>query len=180
MWSWECYRSIDRTRDITLRLVLSLTAATFSGVLYFKVITKLRSSRRSPRNDALVRAFILLYIMWLAFFLPYDALELFYVTTERLTMYKGLQIVAPVEIKKVAVYGYDGFSGSIKRLAVVESVLGTARFSYGCFNSVMLLVLLKPFRKPLKKFIGWCHREWRVYLLRMTWKMNELLSYSSP
>ena len=63
-----------------------LAAALVSGLFYSMVIKTLLTSHQTPRKVALVRAFVLLYVLWLACFVPYDILELYYIGVDnRLT-----------------------------------------------------------------------------------------------
>ena len=148
-WSWECNRDLNRERDIALRLVVFWVSAIISGTLYALIIAKLRTTRRNPRKVALIRAFISLYALWILCFAPYDIFEVFYLSNRVLGNWL-LPVTAPGAIKSQNNAGQFAFMGSRQRLILVEAVLSTLRFSYGFFNSLLLLALLKPFRDPPK------------------------------
>ncbi len=152
--SWQCYRTVDRTRDVALRFALLLLAAVSSGMLYVLVIRTLRATQQTPRKVALVRAFVMIYVMWLAFFIPYDVFELYYLITGPLPNRNFYPVNSPDYMGLLVTGAQLNFSGRVKPLITTATLLGTLRFSYGFFNSVMLLVLVKLFREPFKKLCG--------------------------
>ena len=151
---WECFRALERLRDIFLRQAVFFLAALVSGVLYFMLIKTLRATKQNPRKVALVRALIALYLLWLLCFIPYDCLEIYYFYTSSLReSIKNLRDFAPVALKdnlksqRLNKF-QSGFYGPYKRFVIIEAILGNLRFSFGFLNSVLLLILLKPFQKP--------------------------------
>ena len=151
-WSWECFRELNRERDVTLRLVIFWSGAFTSATLYFLVIKQLRVTREKPRKLALIRAFICLYLLWLFCFVPYGILELYYLRNKMLD--KGLiPISKPSDVKDSVAAGFLAFSPYVKRFVTVEAVLNTLRSSLGFFSSILLLILLKPFREPPLKLL---------------------------
>ena len=156
MWSWECSRSIDRRKDVAVRQSFFLVAAVISAILYAFVIRTLLATRQNPRKVALVKAFVALYLLWLVCFIPYDVLEVYYLNSNLINnLFKDF---APVAFKEnigetISMPNVHNvlFSGEAKQFIIVEAVLGNLRVSFGLLNSILLFVLLKPFREPPKK-----------------------------
>ena len=98
-----------------------------------------------------------LYVLWLICFVPYDLLEIYYLKHPRL--YNDLfKDSAPAALKDNIGYANSlysthqiTFSGIYRKFIIVEAFLGNLRFAYGFFNSILLLILLRPFREPPKK-----------------------------
>ena len=132
----------------------NLLAALVSAVLYFMVIKTLRATRQTPRKVALVRAFVSLYVLWLFCFVPYDVMDFVYMRYAPVQTAFNVPVLEPSNVKWLIENGSARFEGRKKRWVYCEMLLGTLRFSYGFFNSLLLLIILKPFQEPLKKFIG--------------------------
>ena len=142
-----------------MRQSIFSVAAVTSGVFYFMVIRTLLTTQQNARKVALVRAFLSLYVLWLVCFIPYDVLELYYLSSEALRD-EDLKDFAPVYFKEFVNENQQPdrpffyFQGLAKRFIIVEACLGNLRVAFGFLNSVILLVLLKPFREPPKKIYG--------------------------
>ena len=76
-------------------------------------------------------------------------------TSARSFVQKPEIMTQPAYLRVAVESNYAVFNGSTKRFIITEAVLATLRFSYGFVNSVMLFVVLKPFREPVKTAYKW-------------------------
>ena len=157
-WSWHCATLQQRELEIGVRSGVFASAAVLSGVLYFCIIRALRNTRQSARKTALARAFVALWLSWLFCLFPYQTLELFYLEFRKSYTYlmqqNRVHDPAPMMFKDLILKDNDLYTGAAKRFIIVEAFLGVVMFSYGFLNSVLLLVLLKPFWEPAEKLLN--------------------------
>ncbi len=164
-WSWYCKTLDNRAYEVGLRLSILAPAAVLSGFLYILIILRLRTCRQNGRTVALVRAFMFLWCSWMICVVPYQVVELYFLTFRKRYLYflnmRSIFDKSPWGFKRLFHMGNSSYAGDMKKFVIVEAVLGALMFSYGFFNSLLLLILLKPFREPVKKIVRLASRKWR-------------------
>ena len=110
----------------------------------------------------MARAFVLLWVSWLICVLPYQGIEVFYLWfrtkyASQLEYRKQIDL-APREFKNLIEMDNTLYSGDAKAFVIVEALLSVIMFSYGFFNSLLLLVLVKPFREPVTVLLEWTRK----------------------
>ncbi len=130
-------------------LFLMLPVAFVSGILYLQVIRALKKGKVTARKITLTRAFCALWICWIMCVFPYEVLDIYFLSIDR--MGYGYYIAKPSEISfAVSIFARFQSDSAEARMLIIESVLQTLRHSYSFLNSVLLLVLVRPFSEPLK------------------------------
>ena len=160
-WSWHCNTLNNRALEIGLRAAVFVPAALLSGFLYLQVIQQLKAGPQNDRKAVLSRAFIFLCISWVVCVAPYQALEVYYLDfrTNYFDPLNHHQLLdkSPMDFKQLSQRDNFYYNAKQKTFILVEGFLAVLLFSYGFLNSLLLLILLKPFREPIKKLVDFLH-----------------------
>ena len=139
-------------------MILCFTGcASVSGLLYYRVVKRIRSgANQNDRKRRLVRAFAFLYISWILCTLPflvtqtyiYNFIQLY--TEEQIAGYKreGSPFHGPEDFYQF--YIANSLLDMPDHLLVVhktETVSRVVKHSYGFINSVLILILIRPFQQ---------------------------------
>ena len=130
--------------DAVLMCGFSLPTMTVNLVLYALIGCSLRrrlSASNSSRDATLTRAFMLLSLSWMILWLPKTVFSVYYA-------FVGKQITS-----------YDVRVGlnspsDFKKNFVAEFVVLQISYLFSSVNSVILIVLIKPFQDPVRKVLG--------------------------
>ena len=116
-----------------------------SGLFYLQIVKKLKVGRQDSRKKSLSIAFCVLWLSWILFCAPYVAFE-FYL----LNFYEtGVDSLGPEDVTVIHNQGEP--SERVKFLYHCDIYLRSLNRSYGFINSLLMLILLKPFQEPIRK-----------------------------
>ncbi|XP_075256356.1 uncharacterized protein LOC142348752 [Convolutriloba macropyga] len=157
----ECYRERIQPWEYLGRIpgvhIPTIIACSF---LYYKCIQQLRSSKQIARKDLLITAFIALLVAWVVMVTPHTA----FVDYVNKGQTFGFSIVLWSEVHEVE-YNlieagilthalYEDVESRQSRLTqqrnyTIEAILRLFKMSFGFVNSILLVILIKPFNRPL-------------------------------
>ena len=103
---------------------------------------------QNDRKKTLIITFLTLWVCWAICNLPYAVYETFVVISDRPALVRSM-----VALKQRTIW-YTNTATSISNSMQVETLLLSVKQLFGLLNSLILLVLVKPFRLPLQKLIG--------------------------
>ena len=160
----DCLWTSLKGMELSLEWVVFSLTASCSGILYMLVIRQLKNSRVSSQNRRLTIAFAALWVSWIICVAPLLIWEPYLI---RFRERKGFipkscpkpQWSDPADF----VLFFSSFPGlwaqkSIKFKTGVDSSLRALKHAYGFINSIMLIVLLRPFHEPIRKLFNRCKR----------------------
>ena len=155
----------DIVYNVIARSVLQFSAILVTGCLYFNVIKTLRKVKSVDRSNLITKTFICLWLLWIMTSLPYilflatKALG-FWTTDDMIeSSFYGVMLSLSVGDNLSGYNIFDNYNEElipltgIKRLWFVEIGFRTLKISYGFINSLLLIVLLKPFHEPIVKIL---------------------------
>ena len=144
--------------------VFQITAILISGTLYCRTLKTLKNVRSVHRSSLITKIFIALWLLWVITSVPYKS----FVALESLRIVKSSDnaidtsfygvmsimnlndVFGPYDF--VPIYNEDKFNlVKLRRQWYVEIGLRTWKISYGFINSLLLIILLKPFNQPIVK-----------------------------
>ena len=131
-------------------LFFMIPSAVGAGCLYAQIIWTLWKGRQNDRKTTLARAFFFLWFFWIMFAFPYEVLDVYFMANDR----AGTDATRPEEILARIIKRSLSRNSWLKTLAVVESCLRTLRNSYSFVNTILLLILVRPFSEPLAALYG--------------------------
>ncbi len=118
-----------------------------SGALYVLVIRELRSGTQNKRKSRLAVLICLLWILWTVLTVPFSCYELYQTIKQRPGMVTLLsRFDSSRGPSEDSVLGYHLYA------FLLEIVLFTVKQSFSFFNSVLLLVMVRPFFEPIISF----------------------------
>ena len=135
------------------RLIVYIPAVTVSGLLYFWVLRALKTTKAVGRKKAIARAFIVLWASWVLCTIPYLVIE-FYILN--FVSFNGYGYAAPEDLSEYFAKDFWNFQlpENSKTIIVVEISLRIVRQCFGFVDSVLLIVLLRPFQEPIIQLVS--------------------------
>ncbi|XP_075261052.1 uncharacterized protein LOC142352804 isoform X2 [Convolutriloba macropyga] len=154
----DCYRDRIQTWEYYGRTPgVHVPTIIVCFLLYLKCIQTLRASKQIARKDLLIRAFVALLITWTVMVTPHTVFVDFVNKGQTFGFSRVLWIQmndVSIEMSGAVVDDIDSDPG--KRLRQIESrnytieaILRLFKMSFGFVNSILLIILIKPFHKPL-------------------------------
>ncbi|XP_063722163.1 uncharacterized protein LOC134848579 [Symsagittifera roscoffensis] len=150
---------------IVLPAVFHLSSILCSGFLYWRTWHCLRGMKQLDRKELLSKTFAILWISWVLLVTPDILKEAITGSTsdERLNIgaaYTGSfqQFMDEFFIKKEQFEALDYEWNSISlthatMILAIKASLRTVKISFGFVNSIILIVLMKPFHEPIIRLI---------------------------
>ena len=130
-----------------------------TGILYAGVIRVLRQSKQNVKGKKIANAFIFLWLSWLFCVLPFLAVDLYACRLMDLNSFARQfgRWYEPTGFfdhqAQTTLLGQGGDYTQWNKSTQVASGLYTAasslKHSYGFINSIVLIVILNPFRQPI-------------------------------
>ena len=165
--SFQCYFCF--IPDIVYRViapsVLQLSAILVTGFLYCRVVITLKTVRSVDRSKLITKTFIFLWLFWTPTSVPY----ILFLATKELVFRKsdefiegsfyGVMVSLSVRVNLFGYYIFSTYDEELisltntKRLWFVEIGFRTLKVSFGFINSLLLIVLFKPFHEPIVKIL---------------------------
>ena len=148
------------------RLGLNITVAALSSISYLMCAITLSKSNRIRRKRLLTLAFAAIMLCWILMVWPHILYFDFYM--------KGKPIYYEISVRwhnaqsKLPKFNFfvdywlETVSEKTKRNMyemAVDTALRGWRFSYGFMNTVLVLVLIRPFQEPLRKLLKWFRKK---------------------
>ncbi|XP_075256573.1 uncharacterized protein LOC142349046 [Convolutriloba macropyga] len=169
----SCLRFQMRNVEPYVRLALNIIMATACSLLYYKCVKTLQLSATITRSGVLTAAFAAILVCWVLMVTPHVIFTDFKLRGKRaffdnfLHEYNTRQlnqfIWATYQGINFAALGMEDFGSDTvvlqKRLMLIETGLRGWRFSYGFVNTILVLILIKPFHEPIKNFCRSCLRK---------------------
>ncbi len=131
--------------------VLQIPVAVASSVLYARVGTTLMKGNTNSRKRNLTIAFFVLWVLWLVLSMPYAFYETYQTFRGDFGMIEDLW---RFEELTSANRDYPEFNDDPSPNYFTEISLFTLKQSFGFFNSLILIVLIRPFQQPILACIG--------------------------
>ena len=127
-----------------------------SGAMYCRIILTLRTGKQNARKRTLTVAFAALWLLWALCLIPYAVLEFLMAETpfhERSFKTTGEMMHRQVELDVLAsmFHRLGDNDHNVTGLFVVETGLFFIKQSYGLVNSVLLIVLIRKLREPIRQ-----------------------------
>ncbi len=132
-----------------MELVLLIPAAIASGIFYWRILLAFKNGKLSKRKLTLTRAFFFLWVSWILCVVPYEAFDIYFLEDGGIY---HLYIFKPEQLIEISNIIRTGVNDRYKRMLVVESCLRMLKFSYSFVNGLLLLILIRPFAKPIVAF----------------------------
>ncbi len=131
--------------------VLQLPVAVVSSILYARVGSKLMEGKTNARKRNLTIAFFVLWVLWLVLSLLYAFYEIYQTFWGEFGMIEDL---LRFEELTSANRDYPDYNDDPSPNYFAEISLFTLKQSFGFFNSLILIVLIRPFQQPILACIG--------------------------
>ncbi len=147
-----------------INLVIYIPAAAVSGFFYWQVISALRSNsgNNKERKMSLARAFFFLWVSCIVCTLPYVAFELYFINFVKVSMppkaYPPEGLLYIYTFNQVV---WKVLPKNPRTIIICEAAFRILRQSYGFLNSVLLLILLKPFQEPIRSMFVFVNKKLR-------------------
>ncbi len=151
-WKFWMYTKVPWFMN-SLELFLMLPVAVVSGGLYFQAIWVLKKGKSNARKTTLTWAFFALWAAWRLCVFPYEMFDIYFMKNDRMGF--GNYLVKPRQLIFSVINFGDRSEHNVSRTVFVESVLWTLKLSYSFVNSILLLILVRPFAEPLKSAVKW-------------------------
>ena len=147
---------------VAIPSVFHIPAILISGTLYWRTSKTLKTVRSVDRSNLITKTFIALWIFWVITSVPYGifiAIDAFWLGRSDNdlidTSFYGVMSTTSLDHiveDIVSITSKGSYSlAMIRRLWFVEVGLRTLKISYGFINSLLLIILLKPFHQPIVK-----------------------------
>ena len=157
---------LDPLAPTTLSIVLKYLAkhvpvALLTGFLYIGMIRTLLQSKTNISKVRLTIAFVLLWTSWIIFNSPAAALEIYMwavgdtVFMEELN-HRNLEKLMDYRTMLAGRSHTEGV-----RINTIKHLVFVLKLTYGFANSLLLILLYRPFREPLLKLLHFLNRTWR-------------------
>ena len=138
----DCFSLRFKRAYLTLKYFLTyFPISILTGCLYAKMILKIRKMAKNDRKATLISAFVCLWACWLLFTLPFSLYEIFVVSTGSYGLLRTSE--------GASLLGQVARGHTLVTLSAQEFAVLSVKQSFGIVNSLILLVLVKPFRKPV-------------------------------
>ncbi|XP_075248818.1 uncharacterized protein LOC142341615 [Convolutriloba macropyga] len=137
-----------------MQISVTLISIAISGLFYFKIVQAFKTIRQTPRSKTLTKAFIFLWVSWVVCVLPSLIFET-YMTHVKLskshyyTYYTWDTNEFLMEMSKI----YGNWNSYMRTLAAINPIFRVLKHSYGFINSLLLIILLRPFKEPVQDLI---------------------------
>ena len=150
----NCLMSRKRYAQASIDVATFAICASLSGFLYLRVIISLKNMRQNNRVKILSRAFAILWVTWV---LLVGATPIFNVyMTKHITQYNENYAIGPSDFSVFASQrGHIWRHVKNKILVNLEVIFMSTKHSYAFVNSILLIVLLRPFRQPIHSVMLW-------------------------
>ena len=154
--------------QIVMPVSLHFPAILLSGIFYWLAIKTLNKSKSINRSGLITKVFAIQFVFWTITSVPY----LVFRATDDLGFWRDQDNVEQGSFYflmsklslKVNVFDYSDYNDIpldvINRLWLSEKVFRTFKISYGFINSLLLIILLKPFSRPIKQLLK------KIYLIK--------------
>ena len=157
---------------MVLPAIFHIPSMAVSGFLYWKTWSGLRQMKQMDRKELLSKAFGILWIAWVVMVKPYvvkqaiagsprDGPSVFSTNWEFGQTASMQQMIDKVFVDNIRFEeDYKVEVTWVKSTAYLASVfaldvsLRTLKISFGFVNSVILIILIKPFHEPILRAIG--------------------------
>ena len=136
-------------------------SALISGMLYKSVIQVLRQSKQNIRGKKIANAFVFLWFSWISCVLPFLLVDLYACRLMDLSAIhnKAGRYMEPphffYEQATTTLLGEGGdytyWSTSKQVASGLHSAATSLKHSYSFINSIILIVILRPFREPITR-----------------------------
>ncbi|XP_075247509.1 uncharacterized protein LOC142340698 [Convolutriloba macropyga] len=157
----DCIRyTVMTNMEPYLRLILNIYTVSVSGILYYECGKVLLVSKTITRKGLLTKAFAAILVLWVLLVLPhvcfmdfkrkgsFSSMGKTFLTAAKARLL-GLEETKPI-VEKYPFLQYLHDDGSTQhRLSIIDVSLRGLRFSYGFVNTLIIMVLTKPFHAPL-------------------------------
>ncbi|XP_075263889.1 uncharacterized protein LOC142355692 [Convolutriloba macropyga] len=146
----KCFRIKYPYYNHLIESFVFLICASVSGYLYYHVIATIKNFRKTrQRARTLSRAFACLWLFWIICTVP--SLILAFVITWKMHSLTGGQTMTPDFFFETAQTVPGWWDSKLQLLAALYPTFRALKHAYGFINSLLLIVLLRPFHEPLTK-----------------------------
>ena len=160
-----------------------LVCACSSGLFYINVIQTLRTRQQNERSKSLSIAFMVLWLSWVLFTIPYLTIDVIarvimekanneykiyyqYTDPKLFFDYIAERVFLQNDVEKM-----NAWKRKNLLVSFLFSAFGSMRHSYGFINSTLLVFLLRPFQKPLLAVVNLL-KALITKVRPSSWKMN--------
>ena len=140
---------------VLIQFGVFVPAVTICGYLYAHTFVILLKAKQNPRKIPLVVAFVLLWLLWILCFVPYEIMDLYFIqfhkqTKEYYQCMSGLTS-HPSELRRVLfdIQTPHKPNPEVTKFLIVEALFRVLKFSYGFLNSLIVIVVIRQFQDPL-------------------------------
>ena len=130
-------------------LVLQLPVLIISAVLYCLVTKQLLSGRGNTRKNRIVGLIIILWVTWVILTVPYSVYEMYQSTLGRAGMFETGDNFKELYSRHYDPAEVHRFMDNYKTSYSLEMLLFIVKQSFSLFNSVLLIVMIRPFYEPI-------------------------------
>ena len=163
----SCVRNSIKDIEPFIRLFLTIFVATTCCALYYRSSRTVLASKQIDRKTLLTAVFAAIMILWMILVFPHVFYVTFIAKHEFEPFFIGLAFYgASKQMQHFANSAYflvgpgadyaaniqSSFENEAKHI-IVDLVLRVLRMSFGILNTVLVLILLKPFHEPILKFL---------------------------
>ena len=142
-WLTSSYHTV---RVVFLKYVaIQLPVAVVSGLLYLQMIRTLQQGKTNPQKRRLTYAFAFLWTSWVLCNLPTAIVEVLESLNDDLILIESLS-----DVQFMLALGLGDREGLVKAY-LIKNLLFGVKLSYGFLNSLLLVILYRPFREPMKR-----------------------------
>ena len=116
------------------------SCAALSGCLYSGVLFTLIRVRQAKRSKTLTLVLILLWVSWCVCMIPYIIFNAYFQWSEKFWY----------EMPTDAVYSLYDYWSDYYKIVIGDVTTRALKHSYSSINSLLLIIMLRPFNEPLK------------------------------
>ena len=115
---------------------------------------KLKSMKQLDRKELLTKTFGILWVSWVITVMPYTIKQAVFVPRGKFINLEASESIDTLLSKIVQAKTYGSqidLASSYVYIAItiLDSFLRTLKISYGFINSIILIILMKPFNEPI-------------------------------
>ena len=138
--------------QVLIQFGVFIPAVVICGYLYAHTFVILLKAKQNPRKIPLLVAFVLLWLLWILCFVPYEILDLYFVQFHQQNdSYYNCRLGThshPSEFRRTFLDSkmpHEPDTVAI-RFLIVEALLRVLKFSYGFINSLIVIVVIRQFQ----------------------------------
>ena len=159
----SCVRYFIKVAEPFLRVFLTIFVAVSCSVLYYKSSKTILASKHIDRKFLLTAIFAAILILWMILVWPHVFYATFAVNNEFVTFPEALNLYALNKETESFFIRYRDFINQYlqdvsylrstamrdNQTVLVDLILRVLRMSFGILNTLLVLIMLKPFHAPI-------------------------------